>query len=433
MKYISQIILLVIIAYASYAGFRTYEITKEENEINYDYAEMHMIKYGLFNLDLWKEKLFVILEDRVDNFEITARDLDGIRRQIESYLQDLYEEYFESGKLIDAIVEARQGSEDEKKLGKLFIGLFRKNIEAELKNIDFEAQIPVITDQLMIELERKIPEIKAEISASVSDMMATELARSGSDRRIPLYEKYGGINLDEADAVIEARLETLRAAKRSFIIRSISALVFALLVLLVLNKTMPFAWSTSWLTLICTVFLALGLALPMIDLDARLSTIDVNLLDSNIHFDEQVMYYQSKSIIDVTITLLEGRGIDLKIVGFLILLFSIILPFLKMLLTTVYLFIGKSRNSQLIKVIIFYIGKWSMADVFVVAIFMSYIGFYGLISSMLNDFSYQSYSSSADTVNYSSLSPGIIYFSSYCLLSIVMSSIVHRKFRKRDA
>jgi len=279
----------------------------------------------------------------------------------------------------------------------------------------------------------KIPEIKAEISASVSDMMATELARSGSDRRIPLYEKYGGINLDEADAVIEARLETLRAAKRSFIIRSISALVFALLVLLVLNKTMPFAWSTSWLTLICTVFLALGLALPMIDLDARLSTIDVNLLDSNIHFDEQVMYYQSKSIIDVTITLLEGRGIDLKIVGFLILLFSIILPFLKMLLTTVYLFIGKSRNSQLIKVIIFYMGKWSMADVFVVAIFMSYIGFYGLISSMLNDFSYQSYSSSADTVNYSSLSPGIIYFSSYCLLSIVMSSIVHRKFRKRDA
>lgn len=433
MKYISQIILLVIIAYASYAGFRTYEISKEENEINYDYAEMHMIKYGLFNLDLWKEKLFVILEDRVDNFEITARDLDGIRRQIESYLQDLYEEYFESGKLIDAIVEARQGSEDEKKLGKLFIGLFRKNIEAELKNIDFEAQIPVITDQLMIELERKIPEIKAEISASVSDMMATELARSGSDRRIPLYEKYGGINLDEADAVIEARLETLRAAKRSFIIRSISALVFALLVLLVLNKTMPFAWSTSWLTLICTVFLALGLALPMIDLDARLSTIDVNLLDSNIHFDEQVMYYQSKSIIDVTITLLEGRGIDLKIVGFLILLFSIILPFLKMLLTTVYLFIGKSRNSQLIKVIIFYMGKWSMADVFVVAIFMSYIGFYGLISSMLNDFSYQSYSSSADTVNYSSLSPGIIYFSSYCLLSIVMSSIVHRKFRKRAA
>jgi len=433
MKYISQILLLAIIAYASYAGFRTYEISKEENEINYDYAEMHMIKYGLFNLDLWKEKLFVILEDRVDDFEITARDLDGIRRQIELYLQDLYEEYFESGKLIDAIVDARQGSENEKKLSKLFVGLFRKNIEAELKNIDFEAQIPVITDQLMIELERKIPEIKAEISESVSDMMAQELAKSGTDHRVPLYEKYGSNNLEEADAVIEARLQTLKASKRSFIIRSISALALSLLVLLLLNKTMPFSWSISWLTLICTVFLALGLALPMIDLDARLSTIDVTLLDSNIHFDEQVMYYQSKSIIDVTITLLEGRGLDLKIVGMLILLFSIILPFLKMLLTSVYLFVEKSRNSKIIKVIIFYMGKWSMADVFVVAIFMSYIGFYGLISSMLNDFSYQSYSSSADTVNYSSLSPGIIYFSSYCLLSIVMSSIVHRKFRKQEA
>lgn len=427
MKYLSHLILCISIAYACATAYKSYGLAAEENAVRYDYAEIHMIKYGLFNLDLWKEKLFHVLEDRIDDFEITSRDLKGIRKQIELYLEDLYVEYFESGKLIDALVEARQGSEEEQKLGKLFVGLFRKNIEAELKKIDFRAQIPVITDNLMLELERKIPEIKQSISTSVSDMIAEELAGSGADRRVPIYLKYDAGDLEAADAEIEQRLARLASQKKSYLLRCLSALVLALISLLLSYKVFTLQAGMSWLTVICTVFLAMGLALPMIDLDARLSTIDISILGEQIHFEEQVMYFQSKSIIDVTRTLLEGRGIDLKIVGLLILLFSIVLPLLKMILTTVYLYIEKSRQSKWIQVLIFYMGKWSMADVFVVAIFMSYIGFYGLISSMLNDFSYQSYSSSADTVNYSKLSAGIIFFSSYCVLSIIMSSIIHRK------
>ena len=131
-----------------------------------------------------------------------------------------------------------------------------------------------------------------------------------------------------------------------------------------------------WVTITSTIFIIMGLILPMIDLDARLSKVDLSIMGESVKFDEQVMYFQSKSIIDVTKTLLEGNGIDLKIVGLLILLFSIILPLAKMLLTSAFLFAKNSRRSKFIKTIIFYLGKWSMADVFVVAIFMSYIGFY---------------------------------------------------------
>lgn len=430
MKLLGYLLFGICIVYACIHGKNTYEANKIKNEYRYDYAEINKIKYGLFNLDLWKTKLFDILNERISDFEITERDLVGIRRQVELYLEDLYKEYFESGKIIDAIVEAQQGDEDEKKLGKLFVGLFRKNIEKEIKKIDFKSQIPAIADNLMLELKRKIPDIKSSISQSISDILAEELKTSIADQRIPIYEKYGAQDFVSCNTLIKSGIEIVNAEIASSFKRCVFALLASLIILLAFASQFRLAESMSLLTVVCTVSLALGLALPMIDLDARLSALDITLLGSHVHFDEQVMYFQSKSIIDVTITLMEGRGLDLKIVGLLILLFSIVLPFLKMLFTLLFLFIKNVRQAKLVRVLIFYMGKWSMADVFVVAIFMSYIGFYGLINSMLGDFSNQSYSSMADTVNYSRLSSGIVFFTAYCILSILMSSIINRKFKK---
>ena len=195
-------------------------------------------------------------------------------------------------------------------------------------------------------------------------------------------------------------------------------------------KWMTFKWAMVWLTLSCVAFLCLGLGLPMIELDARLSDVDLKLIGEELHFDEQVMYYQSKSIIDVTKTLLEGGGLDMKIVGILILLFSIVFPFLKMVLTTWYMFVARARDSKFVKLVIFYLGKWSMADVFVVAIFMSYIGFYGLLNSQLSNMAGGSDTVSIETVNYSKLAPGVIFFTLYCVFSILMSTLIHRNVEK---
>jgi hypothetical protein len=181
-------------------------------------------------------------------------------------------------------------------------------------------------------------------------------------------------------------------------------------------------------TLSAMLFLALGLSLPMIILDARLTKVDLTILDEAIHFDEQFMYYQSKSIIEVTKTLLQGGGIDLKLVGLLILLFSIVLPFSKMIATNVYMFVKGTRTMSALRILIFHLGKWSMADVFVVAIFMSYIGFYGLVSSQLSDMNKQTDTMALDTINYSSLAPGVIFFTLYCLFSIIISTLIQKYY-----
>ena len=432
MKYVLYILFFGSLICAGIHGKKLCDIMVEQNELRYDYSEINKLKYGLFNIDIWKGKVFNILEASIDDFEITSDDLTVIREQLEYYLNDLYVEYFESGKIIDALVESQADDGKENKLGKLFVGLFRKNIEKQIKEIDFKSQIPLITDQLMIEIERKIPEIKEAISSSISDLLAEELAQSMTDGRAHFYSKYEAKDAPETNQIILDKLENLKPEVDKTLRFCLFLLALGLLLILIGSRFIEFKHLMAGLTFSCIAFLALGLSLPMIELDARLSSVDLELLGQEIHFDEQVMFFQSKSIIDVTQTLLEGRTFDLKLVGILILLFSIVFPFLKMVLTIVYMYLEKAKQSKLIQIVIFYLGKWSMADVFVVAIFMSYIGFYGLINSMLGDFSNQSVSSGIDTLNYSKLSPGIIFFTLYCIFSILMSTIIHKRVKFGD-
>jgi hypothetical protein len=111
-------------------------------------------------------------------------------------------------------------------------------------------------------------------------------------------------------------------------------------------------------------------------------------------------------------------------------MFSVIFPFIKLLLSALFLFSSKVANSKLAKGIIFHLGKWSMADVFVVALFMAYIGFHGLITSQLGDISRNETGFAIETLNYSRLAPGALFFTSYCLLSVIIGIIINRHDQK---
>ena len=424
MRILLSIILAGLLGIAIWQGTLLHRVTVETNEAKYDFAEINKINYGLFNIDLWKTRIFGIIEKKADSFNFDAKDLQGFQGQIEDYLYGLHKDFIESGKLVEMFMDKDQ--QDNKLVG-LFMGLFKGNIEKQVENLDFKKKIPSIAAQMMKEFEKKIPEMKEQITKQISNMLVEEASGSLVDRRDVIYKKYEVATLEETNESIRSQVEASDAIISKHIKYILGALGLAIVILLVTRRQLIFKWAMVWLTLVCVVFLALGLFLPMIDLDARLSDVDLQLLGEQIHFDEQVMYFQSKSITDVTRTLLEGRGWDLKLVGILILLFSIVLPFLKMILTTAYLFIERAQQSKLVQTVIFYLGKWSMADVFVVAIFMSYIGFYGLLNSQLGAMAGSSETMTIETVNYSKFSPGIIFFTMYCIFSIVLSMLIHRR------
>ncbi len=69
-------------------------------------------------------------------------------------------------------------------------------------------------------------------------------------------------------------------------------------------------------------------------------------------------------------------------------------------------------------------GKWSMADVMVVAIFMSYVGFQGILNNQLEDINMRNDMANLITTNQSNLQTGFIIFVSFVLFNLVLAEIL---------
>ena len=94
------------------------------------------------------------------------------------------------------------------------------------------------------------------------------------------------------------------------------------------------------------------------------------------------------------------------LVAWLILIFSVVVPIAKIILLLVVLFSANEKLSNALLKFVAAIGKWSMADVFVVSIFMAFLA-----------------TGSNDAVS-ATLHSGYYYFTAYCVLSILGTQLI---------
>src|SRR5688500_10608336 len=113
--------------------------------------------------------------------------------------------------------------------------------------------------------------------------------------------------------------------------------------------------------------------------------------------------------------------VDLLLVGLLVFIFSVLFPISKLASSIVYIYSRKLRSNKIIRFLLFKTGKWSMADVMVVAIFMAYIGFSGIISEQLKQIESLAQTMEVLTTNKSSLMLGFFCFTSFSILSLLVS------------
>ena len=176
------------------------------------------------------------------------------------------------------------------------------------------------------------------------------------------------------------------------------------------------------------ILLIAGVTTPMIDMEAKLSQMTFVLLDHPVNFENQVLYFQTKSVLDVFWIMITHDALDMKIVGIMMIAFSIIFPVLKLISSAFYYYDYKNlRHNSWIEFFVLKSGKWSMADVMVVAIFMAYIGFNGIISSQFGKLATTSKELVILTTNGTSLQPGYYLFFTYAALSIFLSTYLTRK------
>lgn len=118
---------------------------------------------------------------------------------------------------------------------------------------------------------------------------------------------------------------------------------------------------------------------------------------------EMQFYEATQSILQTIKSLFEA---DNNLVAWLILLFSIVVPVAKALMLLTVLFFHQLGVRHHLFKIVSLIGKWSMADVFVVSIFMAFL------------------SNQSNTYVDAILHAGFYYFTAYCVLSILGTQLI---------
>ncbi len=130
------------------------------------------------------------------------------------------------------------------------------------------------------------------------------------------------------------------------------------------------------------------------------------------------VYHQTRSILGSVRELYRVRS---HTAATLILLFSVIVPFAKMSLVSWALFrrdeAGRRRTLTIVEII----AKWSMADVFAVALFITYLAAQASQSAPG--------ASSAVVAFDASFGPGFYWFAAYCVVSLAVQQWTARTVR----
>ena len=230
---------------------------------------------------------------------------------------------------------------------------------------------------------------------------------------------------ERADKAQELR-ENFEAHKKSaeswgmWVLISLSIYLFLSLIYYRVSKDL-------WILLIGLITLSIlclevGLFAPMLEIAAYEEDIDLadlpvkaNVFGRTVELKIQqtfegdmFFYYQSKSVIELIQTLFEQNNF---VVGISLLVFSVMFPVSKLLLMIGVLWKPSWGKSFFVKNFVAYSGKWSMADVFVVAMFLGFLALDNMQVGIPTE---------------STVLIGLYFFLAYCILSIAASMVLDK-------
>jgi len=231
----------------------------------------------------------------------------------------------------------------------------------------------------------------------------------------------GGDEIREKEKRAKAKMLVWQVKADRFSSFLIALLIAYGLFLLVFGRLQDnFRLAMGGLLLMALVCLGVGLFAPILEIAAfekdlsipvKVKTDFLSLdIDYTAKFDgEMYFYYQSKSIVELIGLLFKQGNL---VVGISILVFSLLFPLGKTLFTLLALLRPALMNNKLFSFFIFKTSKWSMADVFVAAIFLSFLAFNNMQTGIRTD---------------SNVLWGLYYFLAYCILAISSATLLQKR------
>jgi len=414
----SLFLIAIFLVSITFLCFKIYKIERERRYLKEDLIELSKIKYGLFNVDEWKKILAGIISKKIDEFNFDDTNREEMRKKISDLLYTIVDDFEDryqenTSRSFKGFVRGQMAS---------FLGIFaniRKDIPKFTEQIlDFmndPANRKAVRDYLIRKLNAYTDKTFSKMDYATHD---ETIARNN------YHDRQGALE------GLSNRVEELETQSKPYKIALLVVTVVAAIYLLVMAGFSPGEYLL--LTFISFVLLSTGVLLPMIEIDARIISMNFSLLGENVLFRDQVLYYKSKSILEVVELMLTQQRVDVLLVGILVFIFSVLFPVSKLLTSVVFIYRENSRQNKVVRFLIFRTGKWSMADVMVIAIFMSYIGFSGIISEQLKQI--ESIAGNVDilTTNRSSLLSGFFCFTSFAILSLLISHKLQYELKKES-
>ncbi|MEN8856897.1 MAG: paraquat-inducible protein A [Flavobacteriaceae bacterium] len=413
MKALRLIILTLLIGTSVFFGYQIYQQEKLHQVQKADLVELSDIKYGLFNVDEWKDLFAEVIAEKMVDFNLENTDEAALKKDIALFLEKAVDDF------------EKRYNEENKSSG--FAGLLKKSISSFAGIFEqVKKDIPIFTDEIYTFLTGSGSKdlIKEYLSNELDKYTKDTFLATDYTVMNKIISKYEGTTKIDTITIIKSKIEENTSNKNSYRTILLSIYTLTLLLLIFLKKTTK----AEFLLFIfySLLLLFLGVFLPMIAIDARISELNFPFLGETIQFKDQVLFFKSKSIMEVVDLMISQDRIDLLFVGGLVFLFSVLFPLSKLISSIFYLFSKKLSNTKLIKFLVFKTGKWSMADVFVIAIFMAYLGFDGLITEQLNQLGKFTGSTAILTTSNSGLLFGFFAFTGFVIFSLFISQKIKK-------
>jgi hypothetical protein len=416
-KFILIVGLILLLAAEAYFGYHLRTLSAQQEIIKADYSEVNSINYGLLSVDQWSEDVSRIINKQVRNLKFDKKQKKLMQAEVEEVLY--------------ALITKAEGMVNQKP--KSLIGKIRKLVvKTFVKTDKVRAQVPKLARTIIAKADN--PNQKAKLSELAMGEFADVLRSDTVDSALTakqilfkgMYRKYGVDSTPTLNNKLNNLLSNIHNEMYRYCFGMLACIVVVLCCWWFLRKRTKLHGALFILSLLFAfILLWVGLSASMIEVDCRIKTFDFVLLGEHVEFKDQVLFYESKSILGVVKVLIEQSAVDAVAVGVLILCFSIVFPVLKLSSTGIHLLSRrKIAENKIVKYFAFQSGKWSMADVIVIAILMTYIGLNGLMESQLAFLNIKSDELTIITTNNTALQPGYIIFISFVLYGLILSTIL---------
>jgi len=389
-----------------------------------DYATLHSVEYGMFNSDVWTLKVTKIIDKKIEKFDLNTSNRGEIKGYIETIIDTLI---LEAERVVKQRNKGKRGFLDS------ILGSTKQMITDSIIDFkDLRSRVPEFTDSVMLEVEKPENQARAKkvIREKLKDFMQEKFKHTTDmTTYYAVMKKYNTKDEEACNSILNTKMSILKQEMHMQMLTMLS-LALAIIVLILFQGLLTSA-GLFILAGTTVALLVTGILLPMLDIEAKISKLYFTILDHPIIFENQILFFQSKSISDLVRLLLDSGEAKMILVGILLVMFSIIFPTLKLIATTMYYY-SKSAigDNPVTRFFALRSTKWSMADVFVVSIFMAYLGLDGVVSNELKHLEAKSNPVNIITTNGTHLEVGFFLFLGFVLTSFVLSLLVEKSRSK---